>query len=359
MEPDPDTPPASGLRQYIELLCLFVLGGIGGAIADMLGMPLAWLVGAAIVSAALTLLVKQIRMPKVLYRTAQVVVGVAVGLTVSSEIFDRLGVHIALVPLVAIVSVAVGRLMAPLFMRFGKVNRPTAFFSFTPAGISEMADLAGQHGADVGAVATFHALRVFLIVLFLPPIIYLITPEAASVAGFGAEGDWSLALVFSLLAGLAGALFGNFVGLPSAFFIGPMVMIALLSGADVVEAREPELLLSLAQIFLGLRIGSLFNRETLQRLPRALTAGIPLLLLHAVLMACFGLILAVSLDLPVPLILLCVATGGAAEMVLTAHLVAVDVAMVALYQVTRGLLGNLLAAQVYLRTGFAKRETAE
>jgi len=48
--------------------------------------------------------------------------------------------------------------------------------------------------------------------------------------------------------------------------------------------------------------------------------------------------------------LLASATGGTAEMVLTAQVVATDAALVAVYQVARGLCGNLLAVPIYVLT---------
>jgi len=50
------------------------------------------------------------------------------------------------------------------------------------------------------------------------------------------------------------------------------------------------------------------------------------------------------------LLVLGLATGGTAEMVLTAKIVAADAAMVAAYQVTRGVTGNLLADVIHSRT---------
>lgn len=340
------------MNRLFPLLGLLVVGALGGSVAAFLGLPLAWLIGSAVVAAAVSLSLRQIAMPRVLYRTGQVVVGVAVGLTVSADIVDRLGAHFFLIPAVALASIGIGRFVAPFLVWFGDLDRPTAFFSTVPAGISEMAELSARHGADVGAVATFHALRVFLVVLLLPPVILLASPAQGALDLPDATGSWSPALLFSLLTGLVAALLGNALGLASAFFIGPMVAVAGLSGANLVAASEPGHLLAGAQVLLGASIGTRFNRQTLQRLPKALLVGVPVVLAHATLMAVLATAVSMLVGLQPPLMLLCLATGGAAEMVLTARLVATDVALVALYQVARGLLGNLLAEQVYLRTGF-------
>src|SRR5690606_34628853 len=101
---------------------------------------------------------------------------------------------------------------------------------------------------------------------------------------------------------------------------------------------------------LGLSLGARFRRETLRRLPRVLVAGMGVLILNGLLMALVGLSLAVMLGLDLPTMLLGSATGGTAEMVLTAQVVATDAALIAVYQVARGLGGNLLAAPIHALT---------
>ena len=74
------------------------------------------------------------------------------------------------------------------------------------------------------------------------------------------------------------------------------------------------------------------------------------LLLNGVIMAALGLTAAAFLDFEPSLMLLASATGGTAEMVLTAQVVGADAALVAVYQVARGLGGNLLALPVHALT---------
>jgi uncharacterized protein len=64
-------------------------------------------------------------------------------------------------------------------------------------------------------------------------------------------------------------------------------------------------------------------------------------------MAAAALAISHALGFDLPLMLLAFAIGGTAEMVLTARVVGADAALVAVYQVTRGLLGNVMAAPVY------------
>lgn len=332
-----------------KLLAAAVAGTICGWAASRLGMPLAWLVGSAIASALINLFLGALSVPRSLYRAGQAVVGVSVGLTVTAAVFERIGPHLILVPLFVAISILLGRLMVPLLVRVSRLDQRTAYFALVPAGISEMADLAQAKGADSGAVATLHAVRVFLVVLIMPLIIYgLNGADGSSVSK--PPGALDSHFVLAIVGGLAAGLIGNRLGLPSAFVVAPMVAVAGLSASGLIAAREPVPLLAAAQVLLGLSLGTRFRRAAVGRLPRALLAGSVVLLLNGLVMAAVGLAAAALLGLNPSLMLLASATGGTAEMVLTAQVVGVDAALVAVYQVARGLGGNLLALPVHALT---------
>jgi uncharacterized protein len=318
----------------------------GGWVAAMFGIPLAWLIGAAIVSTAISLTIGTFAVPAPLYRAGQLVVGVSVGLTVTAEVTARIGPHLPLVVLAAAVSIGIGRVAAPLLARAGGIDRRTAYFSLVPAGISEMADLAQRRGADAGCVATMHAARVFLVVLVLPPLIYQIGEPALLEVRAGA-GAFTPGLAAALAVGIVAAFVGSAAGMPSAWIVAPMLCLAVLSGGGLIEAKEPAPMLAAAQVMLGLSLGTRFQRERILRLPRALAVGAGILALNGTAMAAAALAISHALGFDLPLMLLAFAIGGTAEMVLTARVVGADAALVAVYQVTRGLLGNVMAAPVY------------
>lgn len=330
-----------------RFLITVLLASGGGWVAQQFGIPLAWLIGSMLVTLVLGLRFP-ITVPRPLYRSGQVIVGTAVGLTIAPDILGRIGPHLPVIIGGALVSIAIGRALTPIVSRLSGLDMKTAFFAMVPAGISEMADLAARHGADAGAVALFHTLRVTFIVLLLPMLILTLTPSLGAPAD--SAGVWNAQLLLALLAGLGAGFLGNRLGLPSAFIVGPMLVLAVLSVSGLISAREPDILLALAQIALGLSLGARFRTETLLRLPRALAGGIPIILLHAGLMLGLAAGVATMTGLGGPELLMGFATGGTAEMVLTAQIVAADAALVAAYQVTRGLLGNLLAGVIYRRT---------
>ncbi|MDP2737973.1 MAG: AbrB family transcriptional regulator [Pseudorhodobacter sp.] len=335
-----------------NLLLAIAVASAGGALARLTGLPLAWLVGAAIATAAYTLTIAPVAVPRPAYRLAQLVVGTSVGLTVSADVVERIGWHAVAIPVGGCISLGIGLLLTGPLARLGAMDRVTAHFAMIPAGISEMADIAGRHGADVGAVATFHAMRVMLVVFLLPPLIFAL--DGGGVLSVSRDpGAWTVPLAIALASAFLAGWGGSRLGLPSAWFLGPMAAVALLSGAGLVVATEPQGLVALAQIALGLSLGARLKRETVRRLPRALTAGAALMLVHAVAMAGLAFVLALVAGAEPVTMVLGLATGGSAEMVLTARAVGADAALVAAYQLTRGLAGNALAARLLPRSGRA------
>lgn len=349
--------PGLRVRAAARLGGVIAVATAGGWIADRFGLPLAWLIGAAVTTAAISLIRAPVPVPLTLYRAGQTVVGVAVGLTVTADIVQRIGAHVWVIPAAAFVSLSIGRMLMPVVARYGNLDRTTAFFALVPAGIAEMADQAGRHGADVGAVATFHTLRVFLIVMILPPLITALEPPVELAVAAAGPGGWAVltegwtpSLGVALAIGLVAALAGGRIGVPSAFIIAPMAVTAVLSGSGAIHAEEPVVLLTAAQIALGLSLGARFQRATLARLPRALLVGIPAMLFHAGIMTALALFTARAVGFDTAVLLLGFATGGIAEMVLTAQTVGADAALVTAYQLARGLTGNLFAGAVYAKT---------
>ncbi|MEE4119949.1 MAG: AbrB family transcriptional regulator [Paracoccaceae bacterium] len=349
-----DVANRGAVAHLARLPVVAAIAALAGYGASLLGIPLGWLLGALIATATIGIAVRPVSVPPPLYKLGQVIVGVAVGLTVSADIVSELGPHALLAPVAAVLSIAVGRALCPVLWRFAAVDRATAYFSLVPAGIAEMAEQAGQRGADVGAVATFHAFRVGLMVLVLPLLVFVVVGPGAGVASpepqtWRAAG-WTPSFGVALVIGGLAALGARRIGVPSAYVLGPMAVLAVLSGAGLIDAREPDSVLAVAQVMLGLGIGARFTRATMGRLPRALAVGLPLMIGHAGILVGLGVVVALGFGLDPVVLALGASTGGIAEMVLTAKAVGADAALVTFYQVVRGLAGNLTAGLIFERT---------
>ena len=121
------------MQMKIRFCLTAVLAGGGGWLAQQANIPLAWLIGSLLVTMLLGLRFP-ITVPRKLYRSGQIIVGTAVGLSVPPEVVDRIGPHVPTILAGALISIAIGRLLAPVVARASKLDLRTAFFRNGPRG---------------------------------------------------------------------------------------------------------------------------------------------------------------------------------------------------------------------------------
>ncbi|MGS1097587.1 AbrB family transcriptional regulator [Aquamicrobium terrae] len=341
------------MRPLKKLFLVGAMAAVGGIIANRIGLPVGFLIGAAVVTAVAGLNGMAVQLPPTLYRAALVVVGTGVGLGITTDIVARLGSVFWQIPAAALVSIAISWAMTPLFCRLSGTSLATAHFSLVPAGIAEMAETSARYGADTGTVATMHALRVMLVVLVLPAALTLhAEPQAYTATAMLRSGAWTPGLALALAIGAVAGRLGSLVRIPNPYMLTPILAVVTLSGAGFVAAAEPRLLSGAAQILIGINLGARFDRSTIRRLPRAFATAIPVMLLHLGLMSALAAGMAYLAGIDLPTALLGFATGGTVEMVLTAGAVGASVGIVTAFQVARGVFGNALAGLIY-RYGYA------
>jgi len=321
----------------------------GGWLASSAGLPLGWLLGAAFVAGAVALSGVTVVAPKSLSNAGLVVIGAAVGLSVTPDVASHLAVWAPAMVAAAALGVALAALATRLLASWARIDPATAFFALLPGGVFEMATIAEKHGGDRLTIAVLHALRVGMIVLAFPllltaldaygdaPSVALATPPDA--AGFG---------LLIAVAAAAGWL-ANRLGLAAGWLIGPMLAAAALSVGEAPVGGVPSAALIAAQIVVGVALGARFKRESLRAIPRA--AGIGALVLFGIGAALAGaaFIVSLSFDEPFGTLALCFATGGMAEMVLTAKALSQNAALVAAFHAVRALLVNAFAGALWRR----------
>ena len=321
---------------------------LGGALWEAIGLPLGWLMGAAVVAGGFAAVDVEATVPKPLYRGSLAVLGASVGLAITPDVAAALIRWAPVMVLAGALGLLGAALMAPVLARYGRMERSTAFFSLLPGGVIEMATVGERFGADRTIVSALHAVRVALVVGLLPLGLFLFA-DAATLEPASAPSLPPVQLALTMMAGLLGGWLGAKAGLPAAWLLGALLMVGLISSFGTLSGRMPEPLLAAVQVLVGLSLGSRFQRSRLSAIPRALAAGAPVLLIIMVGMALAAT--AASLALPVALatLILCFSIGGMAEMVLTSKALGQNVALVAAFQAVRAVLVNATAGAVWSR----------
>ncbi len=332
---------------YKGFLIALIPAAIGGALWASIGLPLAWLMGAAIVTGFISFAGVSVDLPKLLYWPSLAVIGAGVGLTITPDVALQIARWFPLMVVMGFAGVVLAAIATPIVARKGDMEQSTAFFSLMPGGVIEMSNIGEPHGADRTTIATLHAIRVALVVGILPLGLFYLFPATGSRIETSALELLPLALVLAIA--LAGGWLGMRFNLPASWLLGALLAVAALTTTGAVSGQIPGPLMAVAQVVVGMSLGAKFKRERLRRLPRAMAAGSLALLVIILMMATIGVVFSHFLPMDAPTMVLAFSIGGLAEMVLTARSLELDMAIVAAFQSIRAVLVNSFAGPIWSR----------
>jgi uncharacterized protein len=152
----------------LSLLTSLAVALPAGALANLAGAPLPWVIGPLLACALANMLGAGLRMPRPARNAGHWVIGAVLGLYFTPAVLAQL---IALSPWILLgigYSFLLGLAFAWTLRRHAGVSRPTAFFAGAIGGASEMAAQGERHGGRVDAIAAAHALRIIIVVVSLP-----------------------------------------------------------------------------------------------------------------------------------------------------------------------------------------------
>jgi uncharacterized protein len=332
----------------------------GVAAFALLGLPLPFLLGPLAACLAAALAGAQLRDLGWLSKAMRVVLGLAVGASITPELAQRLpemAFSVALVPLYVLVIGAIGY---PFFRRVYGYDPPTAYYSAMPGGLQDMLVFGQEAGGNPRTLSLIHATRVLTIVSLAPILITGIWGVPLTEAPGLPAADTPLSQGALLIAaGLAGWWAAARIGLFGAAILGPLILSAALSLAGVIEVRPPAEAILAAQFFIGLGIGAAYTGVTLAELRRDVAAGFAFCLLLGVIALVFAEAVALSGLAPTLEAFLAFAPGGQAEMVVLALVAGADLAFVVTHHLVR-LVVVIVGAPLFAgRAGAHKQGTPE
>jgi len=331
-------------------------GAIGGAAADWLGMPLAWMVGAMLACTAAAVLSLRrpglaVAVPLPLRRTMIAVLGVMLGAGFTPEILVRVvdwWSTVAGLVLYVLVSSAAAVLYC---QRIGRLGQTTGFFSAMPGGLGEMMLLLDAYGGNPRVLAIMHGVRIMLLVITLPWILQVIEGPVLQDQGPATAKDHGLPGLsdFAIMAACAGV--GWFVAarlrIPAATLVGPLLLSAAVHLTGLTAASVPQELVAAAQVVVGASIGCRFAGSEWPLLRRAFILSLGLIALLLVLCIAGAWLLHLATGVPLANCVLAFAPGGLAEMTLIALAMDIDPAFIATHHIIRIMLLVLFAPIAY------------
>ena len=317
-------------------LLTFALAAAGGALFLALHLPLPMLLGPMLACLLASLAGAPLMGAGKLGIFMRTFLGVAVGSSITPEVVSQLpeiAVSLVFVPLFILLIALVGY---PLFRRVFGFDHATAWYAAMPGGLQDMLVFGEEAGGDIRALSLIHATRVLVIVTVAPVVmgwywqVDLSQPPGAPISA----ADWR-DMVLMVACGFFGWRIAERLGLFGASILGPMVLTAILSLADVVDHRPPAEVIQAAQFFIGIAVGVKYAGITWQELRIDVTAGLAYSLFLALISLIFieGIVLlglAPALDA-----FLAFLPGGQAEMVVIAIIAGADLAYVVSHHLLR------------------------
>ena len=343
-------------RETPGVLLTYVVAIVAGYAAMRLHVPLPWMMGALLATAAQALCGRRPPVLPVGRRVGQMMIGIGVGLTFSREAAMAVLSNLPAMTAAALLTMAAGVAIAQLLARMTGVDRLTAVMSSVPGGPADMANLAERYGGDPLTVALAQTFRIALIVTCIPPAMILagITghEDPASIAAIPFS---PVGLAILTLAAAAAIVVLNRLGLANAWFLAPLLLIGGLTAGGVRLSGMPFELVAIAQVLLGVSLGTTFDRRFLMRSPRLLGATVVCSVL--LLAGCGGIaaLLSALTGLPLASLAVALAPGGLPEMVLTAKVLHLGVPMVTAFHVERVVLTLLLAPHIVAAVAWLTR----
>lgn len=317
-------------------LLTLAIAGAGTGAFHVLDLPLPFLFGPMAACLLAALAGVQLRAIKPAGIAARTVLGVAVGASITPAVVGQLpamALSLTLVPLYVLVIALVG---VPFFRRVSKLDPATAYYCAMPGGFQDMVLFGEEAGANVRVLSLVHATRVLTIVTIAPFVItsFYGVPFANPI-GEPALSIPPHELALMVFAALVGWQAAARVGLFGATIIGPLILAAVLSLADLLHGRPPAEAILAAQFFIGMAIGVHYVGVTLAELRRVVATAALFVLVLAAIAAVFTEIVVLSGLAPPVDAFLAFVPGGQAEITVVAIIAGADLGYVVTHHLAR------------------------
>jgi uncharacterized protein len=326
----------------MRVLCL-ASAVIAGAFGSFVDLPLAWVLGPMLATAAFSIAGTIPFAPAAGRRFGQILIGSGIGLNLTPNVLSSMLGWIPAMIVTTVLSMLIGVCFSRALCRFGRIDSTTAYYAMLPGGLSEMANIGSQQGARTEAIAMVHALRVALVVLVLPAFIVSLGIDG-HFAGLEKAPYLDAITVIKLLStGFIGVLVVRTLRVNNPWMIGAIVGVGMATAIGWFDGRLPAPLFYLGQFLIGIAVGARFQRSAIIEMMRLAWVASLCVLGISVIMFLYAVLLHWLSDIDVASAALCSSPGGFAEMAATGQILHLNVALIAGFHIVRVMIVNSFA----------------
>lgn len=322
-----------------DTMIIFLLSCITGTIFYHIHLPLPWMLG-PLTTALLWKMSqkKSIYWPKPLRNSGLIILGYVMGSPFSVEIGQQIGEQLPGIFLSTLAVMTISLLVGWFTSRRTGVGFINGLIGSVPGGLSQMAVICEEiKGADVGIVTLMQITRLLTVVVLVPFVsIYALGHHASAVTTTTVTSlplDWTL-LLFTIVA-ITSAELARIIAFPTPYLMGPVFGTIALILLGNTPPHLPQLLISFAQITVGIRMGADIQFSGLKNWKSIV--GYSFGGVITVIITSLGIDYLLTKIYPISFLTAFISTapGGMAEMGITAITVHADVSLVVAYQLFR------------------------
>lgn len=316
------------MQRIFSVLLAIAIGGLGGLVASVLGLPLPFLIGSFVFSIIAVVARFQLAglaptLPMGFRNIFVAVIGVMIGGAFSPGLMaDILGLWLPAIAMVGFVFLALA-VNFQIFLRIGKFDKVTAFYAAMPGGLIESIAIGEGAGADVQKLSLQQFLRIALVITIVPSLFQIgLGVPVGSAAGMRLDvpGQPILALDVAILVfcSIAGLYLGKLMRLPAGILTGPLILSAIAHGSGMTEAAFPPWFIAFAQVVVGAGLGMRFQGFRIAQIFNSI--GLSLISVAAMLFlsGLFAFVLSEIVPIPFQVLFIAFAPGGVTETALIA-----------------------------------------
>lgn len=262
----------------MQFLLVFGIGTLGGLIARAKKLPAGAMIGAMIAVAIFGVTTGDIFYPPSIRVLTQILSGLIIGCRFTRADLVQLRQMIKPAALLILMLFLFNIIFSLIIIKTTSLDLMTALFASAPGGVSDLALISGELGANSEQVTLLQLVRFVFVVSFFPPFLtrrFLAPMRAAGkLPGSPAKAQpkpekgkislqaRSARIIFSIAAALAGGYGFRALGVPAGAIIGG-ILFTIAANAATQKVYVPQRLRYMIQICAGCYIGSQITRHSL------------------------------------------------------------------------------------------------
>ncbi len=266
---------------FLYIFTTILCATLGGFVGKQLRIPAGGLIGSLVFVSVLNIASPIVTYPAQMRILVQIISGVLVGSRFTKNDVLRLKAMMLPAGILSCLLLVITVLFAFLMDYCTSVDLTTAFFSCAPGGVSDLALIASDLGANPEQVALLQLGRFAFVLLFFPVYIkkrYLNkkTQTYVQVESRTEQNDTPKPVcnLLSISLGVSGGFLFRALGIPAGAIMGA-ILCTIIGNFLVSRVYFPNITKFIIQILAGCYIGSQINSEAILSIPQLI---VPLLI---------------------------------------------------------------------------------